>query len=563
MSIINGFIVKDGYLCGYYGRKGDITVPDGITHIKDNAFRFSDRVTSVHIPEGVKSIGAKAFWACPNLERVTLPDSLESIGGSAFSECTALTDINIPDTVSYIGNSAFSRCEGLADGQGFVIVNGILLDYLGYDKKIVIPDSVKRIGRSALSNRTFTEIIIPDTVTDIGNGAFSGCEALTTIHIPNSVTSIGAAAFFKCRGLADKDGFVIIKDILYDYYGDRSEVTVPGSVVGIAEEAFCDNPLLTTVVIPRGVEFIANWAFSYCTNLREVKVSDTVRSIGTHVFHICRELRSVVLPYGVTKIGDWAFERCDKLCDIDIPDSVTVLGESVFKGCAALADRDGFVIYRDVLYDYIGTASDISIPYGVTKISGFAFNDKCDIIRVDIPDTVTYIGKKAFADCKRLSVISIPESVNYISDDILYGCTDISELILPGTVERFSGSVLELVCNRLYETDAKIPMLVSFLKYASDSVLEASYIKVKLWFNKHKIISYAISVSDVPLIERLLSILMRIGLDEIDCYINAAFESPCCRAYLMEYKRQQYTPLEIEQAEADKILKDLGDFNDN
>ena len=83
-------------------------------------------------------------------------------------------------------------------------------------------------------------VTIPDSVTSIDNYAFNGCTGLTSITIPDSVTSIGDRAFQGCTSLADKDGFVIVKNVLYDYYGKNPQIIIPECVTSIGDEAFKD-----------------------------------------------------------------------------------------------------------------------------------------------------------------------------------------------------------------------------------------------------------------------------------------------------------------------------------
>ena len=55
-------------------------------------------ITEITIPEGVTYINENAFKGCTNLERVYLPNSLTAIGSGAFSMCHKLTDIKLPDS---------------------------------------------------------------------------------------------------------------------------------------------------------------------------------------------------------------------------------------------------------------------------------------------------------------------------------------------------------------------------------------------------------------------------------------------------------------------------------
>ena len=61
---------------------------------------------------------------------------------------------------------------------------------------VIIPNTVKIIGKDAFRENKLTSVTIPTSVTSIGNSAFYG-NNLTSVTIPTSVTSIGEGAFLK------------------------------------------------------------------------------------------------------------------------------------------------------------------------------------------------------------------------------------------------------------------------------------------------------------------------------------------------------------------------------
>ncbi len=118
----------------------ELTIPEGITEIKSNAFTWCVSLKSVTIPNSVTSIGKSAFKNCENLTSVTIGSSVKSIGEVAFDDCDSLESVIIPSSVSSIGYSAFGSCDGLIS------------------------------------------VTIPNSVTSIGSFAFGHCDRLTSVY---------------------------------------------------------------------------------------------------------------------------------------------------------------------------------------------------------------------------------------------------------------------------------------------------------------------------------------------------------------------------------------------
>ena len=181
MTNYNDFAIENNVLIKYTGKDAEITIPDGVIGIGDDAFRGCMTLMSIEIPNSVTYIGFQAFSYCSNLQNINMPDSITSIGELAFFACASLPNITIPYSVTSIGRGAFNRCSNLksivvSEDNGFYKnINGNLYTK---DGSTLIQYS---IGQGASS------FDIPIGVKRIDFQAFGGCESLAQVSIPHSV----------------------------------------------------------------------------------------------------------------------------------------------------------------------------------------------------------------------------------------------------------------------------------------------------------------------------------------------------------------------------------------
>ena len=507
------------YLNGDVKYSGDVTIAESVESdgkiypvlsISASAFTSCSGLTSVSIPNSVEAIGNNAFYNCTNLTTINIPNSITLIGKTAFYGCSSLTSIIIPSSVTTIRDDAFKGCyfekqnfinnssldaeannywgAKIVDSKenGFLIKDGILLEYAGNEASVTIPNSVTEIGECAFDGcKDLTSVIIPSSVTKIGYWSFRNCSSLTEITIPNSVTSIGFDAFLNCSNLTEitisnsmteigsgafdgtawyknqPDGVVYVGKIVYKYKGTMPEnttISIKEGTIAINSYAFSSCSNLIGVTIPKSMTQIRYGAFYSCSGLTSLIVEngntkfdsrDNCNAIiETATNTLIEGCKNTVIPNSVTCIGSSAFNYCSGLTSVTIPNSVTNIENGAFYGCSNLTSiivESGNKTYdsRDNCNAIIETASNTLlfgcnntvIPNSVTSIGEDSFRGFSGLTELTIPNSVTLIGNGAFYDCNNLTKVTIPNSVTSIEEWAFGYCSNLTKVTIGNSVE--------------------------------------------------------------------------------------------------------------------------------
>lgn len=251
--------------------------------------------------------------------------------------------------------------------------NVVKQQYFDYSRKITINDFVKLVegslteitgamlqGVTQIADRTFyynntlESVVIPDSVKEIGKYAFASCTNLKSVTMGNGMKKINERAFGDCDNLNS----VHIDDLsnwceLYIYsqystplyyakhlYLNGKEVQnliIPADVKSVKQYVFCRCEGLTSISMLDGVTSIGARAFDSCTGLISATIAATVTTIENHAFYNCKSLKSLDIKEGLTKIGDSAFANT-AISSIIIPASIKTFGMSIFSGCTNLTE---------------------------------------------------------------------------------------------------------------------------------------------------------------------------------------------------------------------------------
>ena len=379
MSIITTsseeFEIQNGTLYRYKGKQKNVVIPDNVSIIGENAFYGKENIESIVVPSCVKAIKRAAFCFCRKLKHISLPEGLETIEKSAFALCISLTEVVVPQSVTTIGSRAFESCNHVIN---FVLPES--LESIEEDtfkgcysiEEITLPHSLRSIGNGAFHEcKRLQTVVFPEEMTRIGERAFENCWELSSISIPNSLVEIGDEAFNNCRTLSkvegllphveigekafcgcaslqNEDGFVIVSNVLFDYYGTDEAVVVPEGVSKIDTEAFCRDNCISSISFPESLKKISAFAFPFRIGRRIQEVHIKSLEQWCHSFWLrhCfssqyrlfvndKLVTDLRIPDGITIIESSAFENA-AIESVSFPDSLVEIGVAAFSGCTRL-----------------------------------------------------------------------------------------------------------------------------------------------------------------------------------------------------------------------------------
>ena len=231
------------------------------------------------------------------------------------------------------------------------------------------------------------------TKTALGNIEIpSTIEGKTVISLKGSDVFKENAAFQNCTGITG--------------------ITIPNTLISIAEDAFHGCTGLKTIEIPDSVKILENSAFHGCTGLKTIEIPDSVKILENSAFDSCTGLKTIVLPKNLIQIGDYAFSSCSGLESLKIPNTVTSIGRHVFSNCSGLKEiilSENLSKIPEGAFINCSNIKSIILPNSVTTIEGGdmlfeTFRECTSLEKLLIPDTVATITGEPFEGCDKLTI---------------------------------------------------------------------------------------------------------------------------------------------------------------
>ncbi len=542
LSIIGNYSFQNS------GLEGELNIPKSVEKIGNSAFQntlitkvdiagklsftgtsmFRDckLLTEATLNSSQATISSYMFQDCENLQSFTFPTSLSATGiGSGAFRNTALVSVTIPKNITSMGTSAtsdvytFADCRNLEEVKfeegsklekmaGRVFMNCTKLD------TIVLPSKLTLIGQYAFQNTSLTEVTIPKTVTTIGSAPFAYCEKMTAINVEDGNTVFesrdGVLYNKEKKSLVEypagkKDEYVVKKDEGVEknaFNGTMkvNELVISDDVTEITEYMFYGLESIDTIVIPKSVTKIGNYAFAYSSiknvtiegtpefgtnvfrdsKVEKVDFNDETTTLGTYMFLNCANLKTITLPSKLTaisyscfqnsglesitipatveEISTYAFSGCKGITQIEIPASVKEIGNSAFRESGLLSvvvpatvEEIGSSVFAltplttaEVQSAVMGTymfndssIENVVLSDDITEITTYAFDGCANLKSIQLPSKLVSIGGYAFSE-SGLESIETPETLETIGIGAFKGCTSLKRAVLKGQLATLS-----------------------------------------------------------------------------------------------------------------------------
>ena len=477
---------------------------------------------------GIESIGLRTFYGCNQLKRFIPSNTLKSIGDSAFAKTSSMVEFSIPDATKIIGHGTFANsglkklqlgrfggfvrnmiegCDSLGDvsvdktNSTFSSVGGVLFSkdktkIIFYpcakkDALYEIPNSVIEIADSAFYEvNKLGALVIPESVKTIGKNAFGNSSILELKALPSTTPKVT----YNISGLDQSLVRLFVHDKDYstyyiaNYWGDFKNIFV-------LENAVSPDNLINVEVagtLPNFIGFGNQFKYNslrlsgklngddirYLREMagRDVNGKETAGVLtnldfslasivkGGNCYYEKSEYSSGKLTTADNVIGESMFEGC-KFTNLAISESTTNIGDKALYGCPLTTFRlpsatqsitmstfyemfnlkefvvdnenskyksiDNVLFTKDgktlLLYPYAKEGEKYKIPETVTTIDEQAFGGS-HLITIIANEGLKEIRTLAFNNLGSLEAISLPSTLERIGHRAFWGCNKFMEI---------------------------------------------------------------------------------------------------------------------------------------
>ncbi|EAY14599.1 surface antigen BspA-like [Trichomonas vaginalis G3] len=361
----------------------------------------------------------------------------------------------------------------------------------------------------------------PKLVT-IGPYAFYNCIKLERIDLSSCtmLTSIKTYAFCQCTSVTElllPKGLQYIMQFAFSNLKIQT-VTIPASVLKIYDHGIADMTTLTSIIFKEGskLDSLSNNAF-FSTKLTEFKVPESVSSIMGTFLNGVRTMRTINVhqnnKFFVTSDSCAVYTKDYRVLSIFAASSVSTY--VIDSRCTSI-NYGAFISCQ---------CTSITIPSSVTQIGGYAFCGSSNIKQITLPPSITRIEASCFSG-SGLTSIDIPDKVKYIGAYAFSLNTFLKTVLLPENLTEVGGGAFPSSndINFTFKGNSSITIDNQMLMISKDNssismLLKPDTVQITLPIQTKEIKSSAFSG------KKSLTTIKCDGISEIDTIGDYAFFS--------------------------------------
>lgn len=242
---------------------------------------------------------------------------------------------------------------------------------------------------------------------------------------------------------------------------ELEELIIPEGVEKIAQSAFAELRGVRTINIPESLKVLKNGILWHLPDIERINVPDGNGSFcfedgflynkdKTILVYAMPYITDCVLPESVRKIEPFAFRRCKYMTRFVIPAGLEEISYASLRDCFSLEtievdERNSIFYVRDgVIYSKVMNAvvcamrsvESCEIPDGIERINSIAFQHCKKLRSLTIPESVTSIGEDAFIDTPWLKAKRRENPLVVVNNILIYGRDCKGDVVIPDGVEK-------------------------------------------------------------------------------------------------------------------------------
>ena len=417
-------------------------------------------------------IGESLFKDCTKLQDIELPSTIENIGKQAFYNCAMLDDVVIPDSVNSIQDEAFRKCANLKlitfQSASPATLGADVFADMPEDYVIYVPDSVVTTYKEAwpqyadhiqsangkhtgIWDVTVTEpgtlaqelgLTISDTNPLEIEGNYSKYDRLK-VSGPINGTDIGVIRIMAGRDVNNCED-IYPRNLKYldlydaDIKAGGEDYNQDGSNDRITEDncidtyMFWELDVLETLILPKSVTKIKDYAFNDCDVLSRVVIGDNTKSIGAKVSHDSYNLKEVILLCNEAPATDAdAWSEDVNVGIFYTPNSYRnhISGSRVYytRGDSIASPFKDDALMRELAEKRIYTMYDLAELNDVEDLINGNSEVK-DFNELVMAVEVKELGDNSLSSCSSLEEVTLPINVESISAGAFDGCSSLMKI---------------------------------------------------------------------------------------------------------------------------------------